>query len=65
MSLLTSITNEMVPSGSGVDISRDCSRLNGVLVDLIVDRLYLDRYISKTFYGLLLHRKEADHIYES
>ena len=52
MSILTPIANEMVPSGSGVDSSQDCSRLDGDLVDLIVDRLYLDRYVSKTFYGV-------------
>ena len=33
MSVLTPIANEIAPSGSGVDSSRDCDRLVRVLVN--------------------------------
>ena len=33
MFVLTSTDNEIAPSGSGVDSSRDCSNLDCVLVD--------------------------------
>ena len=50
MSVLTFIANKIAPTGSGVDRSRDCSRVDRVLVEALIDYLlmsvlYLDRYM--------------------
>ena len=36
MSVLTSMAKEIVPNGSGVDSSRDCSRVDCVLVEALI-----------------------------
>ena len=51
MSLLTSIANEITPSGSGVDSSRDCSHV----LTFIVKRIWVVPWIdtcSRNYYGV-------------
>ena len=56
MSILTPIVNEITPSGNGVNSSRDCNRVYGVLV-VIANRLYLDRYVSRTRYRVCVYHR--------
>ena len=46
------IATEIATSGSGVDSSRDCNSVDRVLVDFDSGRVYLDRYVLRTCYGV-------------
>ena len=39
MSRLTKIANKIAPIGSGIDSSRDCSRVDCVLVETLINSL--------------------------